>query len=74
MTKLEQISLTDSMDKYYSTDPRDGKIIYDNMLNRFEEENPDVIHDRNLFYKLGGVILLMFVIVTILFISSWLYK
>ena len=77
MTKLEQISLTDSMAKYYSTDPRDGKIIYDNMLNRLErgqEENPEVIHDRRLFYRLGFAILLMFVIVTILFISSWLYK
>ena len=77
MTKLEEISLKEGMKKYYSTDPRDRKIIYDNMLNRLErgqEDNPDVIHDRRLFYRLGFAILLMFVIVTIVFVSSWLYK
>ena len=77
MTKLEEISLKEGMEKYYSTDPRDGKIIYDNMLNRLErgqEEDPDVIHDRRLFYRLGLVILLLFGVVTIVFVADLLLK
>jgi hypothetical protein len=77
MTKLEEISLKEGMEKYYSTDSRDGKIIYDNMLNRLERgqyEDPDVIHDRRLFYRLGLVILLLFAVVTIVFVADLLLK
>ena len=77
MTKLEEVSLKEGMEKYYSTDPRDGKIIYDNMLNRLErgqEEDPDVIHDRRMFYRLGLVILLLFGVVTIVFVADLLFK